>query len=102
MGQAIQKLTSGSSSVPESRQQHPLAPYTVFTDLYEHHPWEEAAVRKLILGNVLAPIVKGSEASGSVNITGLDECPICFLFNSQVKTCLLIPASYFLITSFFR
>jgi hypothetical protein len=81
MGQAIQKVMGGiQSATPDS----PSVPYSKFTDLYDSCPWDVSAVQKLIANGVLAPIIKGSEIKPSVDGGGVEECPICFLFNSQV------------------
>jgi hypothetical protein len=80
MGQTLNKTFGASSQLVSD---HPLAPYTHFTDLYDTIVWDEKAVRKLIIGGVLAPIVKGTESSSE--LSNSEECPICFLYNNQVK-----------------
>jgi hypothetical protein len=80
MGQAFGKIGGNAAS------DHPLTPFTKFTDLYEDSPWEEKMVAKLVISGTLAPIVKGTESKEG----DTEECPICFLNNSQV-----LKAAYF-------
>ena len=79
VGSAVQKAFKGSDSGEPS---HPLDPYTKFTDLYDTCPWTQDAARKMITRGILAPIVKSSEAKPNEEA---EECPICFMYYSQVS-----------------
>jgi len=78
VGSAVQKAFS---SGPAAEPAHPLDAYARFSDLYDSCPWTNQAARKLIITGALAPIVKGAESKTKDDD---EECPICFMYNSQV------------------
>jgi hypothetical protein len=83
MGNAQRKFQEAFGK--EEKNEHPLEPYSVFTDLYDTCPWDQSHVRKLVTSGALAPIVKGIESADAEKDESIwQECPICFLHNSQV------------------
>lgn len=51
--------------------------------LYESRPWEDKAIKKLIASGKVAPISKGHDWRQD---TAWQECPICFLYYSQINS----------------